>query len=221
MRTHKLKAVYSIKYTVKKTTWQAGGINELRFISDPAAKNPIIKNSGKLTEIRVAPGLPKDSRPKATTVQSYKMKSNSYSSNRNQNYNANTPSQSYHSAQTAPPAPIPTPSPAAAYGGVGGFKLPSQQQQQNNAPSGFKLPSQSGSSGNVASIGASLNNKFTGSAGGGSQSPMSSNTNVASSIANKRPPPPVPPAKKLPQCRALYVRFIFFYFLFFTYGDYL
>ncbi|KAI9090825.1 P-loop containing nucleoside triphosphate hydrolase protein [Phlyctochytrium arcticum] len=55
----------NIKYTVKKTTWQSGGAHDIRFVADPAGKVPLIKNSGKVTEVRVAPGLPKDSRPGA------------------------------------------------------------------------------------------------------------------------------------------------------------
>ncbi|KAJ3313801.1 Unconventional myosin-Ie, partial [Blyttiomyces sp. JEL0837] len=55
-------------YTVKKTTWQAGGTLEIKFVKDNAAKIPIIKNSAKTTEIRVAEGLPKNSKPKASTL---------------------------------------------------------------------------------------------------------------------------------------------------------
>ncbi|KAI8848913.1 P-loop containing nucleoside triphosphate hydrolase protein [Chytridium lagenaria] len=58
----------TIKYSVKKTTWQSGGTLELKFVSDPSCKVPAIKNSSKVTEIRVAPGLPRDSQPKASTL---------------------------------------------------------------------------------------------------------------------------------------------------------
>ncbi|KAJ3300326.1 Unconventional myosin-Ie [Borealophlyctis nickersoniae] len=57
--------VDNIKYTVKKTTWQSGGFQEIKYITDPAAKFPQLKVSGKVTEVRVAAGLPKDSRPNA------------------------------------------------------------------------------------------------------------------------------------------------------------
>ncbi|KAI9202468.1 P-loop containing nucleoside triphosphate hydrolase protein [Polychytrium aggregatum] len=67
-RPLKIDFVDSIKYSVKKTTWQAGGFQELKFIADSTAKQPLIKHSGKTTEIRVAPGMPKDSRPNASTL---------------------------------------------------------------------------------------------------------------------------------------------------------
>ncbi|KAJ3056601.1 Unconventional myosin-Ie [Rhizophlyctis rosea] len=60
-----LTFVDQIKYTVKKTTWQSGGHNEIKFVTDPAAKVPQLRPSGKSTEVRVATGLPKDSRPNA------------------------------------------------------------------------------------------------------------------------------------------------------------
>ncbi|KAJ3148444.1 Unconventional myosin-Ie [Geranomyces variabilis] len=59
----------SIKYSVKKTTWQSGGTQEIRFVTDASCKVPLIKNNGKATEVRVATGLPKDSRPGAVASQ--------------------------------------------------------------------------------------------------------------------------------------------------------
>ncbi|TPX68482.1 hypothetical protein SpCBS45565_g02989 [Spizellomyces sp. 'palustris'] len=66
----KLPIVFSdsIKYSVKKTTWQSGGQHEIHFVTDASVKAPLIRNSGKVTEVRVANGLPKDSRPNAGTV---------------------------------------------------------------------------------------------------------------------------------------------------------
>ncbi|KAJ3119118.1 Unconventional myosin-Ie [Phlyctochytrium bullatum] len=63
-----LITVLRIKYTVKKTTWQSGGTLELKFVPDPSCKVPAVKNASKVTEIRVAPGLPRDSQPKASTL---------------------------------------------------------------------------------------------------------------------------------------------------------
>ncbi|KAJ3371197.1 Unconventional myosin-Ie [Kappamyces sp. JEL0680] len=62
---HPLQITFSdrISYSVKKTRWQSGGQCELHFTSDPSIKTTAFKNSGKTTEIRVANGLPKDSRP--------------------------------------------------------------------------------------------------------------------------------------------------------------
>ncbi|KAJ3092694.1 Unconventional myosin-Ie [Quaeritorhiza haematococci] len=58
----------TIRYTVKKTTWQSGGTMELKFVTDPSCKFAAIKPSGKTIEIRIATGLPKDSRPSASTL---------------------------------------------------------------------------------------------------------------------------------------------------------
>ncbi|KAI8818072.1 amoeboid myosin I-like protein [Fimicolochytrium jonesii] len=62
-RTLPLTFTDTIKYTVKKTTWQSGGTQEIRFVSDPAHKVAFVKNNGKVTEVRINPGLPMDSRP--------------------------------------------------------------------------------------------------------------------------------------------------------------
>lgn len=55
-----------ISYTVKKTFWSRAGSQSMIFIPDPAAVKPIIKPGDK-AEIRIAPGLPPDSRPRALT----------------------------------------------------------------------------------------------------------------------------------------------------------
>ncbi|KAJ3156727.1 Unconventional myosin-Ie, partial [Irineochytrium annulatum] len=101
----------SIKYTVKKTTWQSGGTLEIKFIVDAACKIPTIKQAGKATEVRVAPGLPKDSQPKASTLmqrQPQKSSNTVKTSNPNQN--------SYRPPQQKQPSPVVSPastSPAA------------------------------------------------------------------------------------------------------------
>ena len=75
-----------INYTVKKTKWSGGGIYNLQFIEDPTivtniegtngipmAAKAIIKAKGKGAEIRMAPGLPADTKPvhKEPPAQSY------------------------------------------------------------------------------------------------------------------------------------------------------
>jgi myosin-1 len=52
-----------IEYSVKKTTWQAAGQYEIHFVQDGTKSSPEIVSSGKSATVRVAPGLPKDSRP--------------------------------------------------------------------------------------------------------------------------------------------------------------
>ncbi|KAJ3239347.1 Unconventional myosin-Ie [Chytriomyces hyalinus] len=166
----------SIKYSVKKTTWQSGGIFELKFISDGAVKMPTMKSSGKVTEVRVSPGLPKNSQPKASTVMQRQPASSTRGGGGPQksSYSSSGPASrpSYASQQSPPPPPVSS-SPAF---------------QHNNT--GFRLPSQSGGLGNRSPS---------------STSPASSSTNLAAAAAaKKKPPPPLPPAKKLPQCKALY-----------------
>ena len=59
--------MHSIQYSVKKTTWQSGGQFEIRFVSDSLVKFPEYNHSGKATTVKVAPGLPKNSQPQAST----------------------------------------------------------------------------------------------------------------------------------------------------------
>ncbi|KAJ3021050.1 Unconventional myosin-Ie [Thoreauomyces humboldtii] len=59
----------NVKYSVKKTTWQSGGLHDIRFVTDAACKVPLVRNNGKTTEIRVAEGLPMSSRPGAANSQ--------------------------------------------------------------------------------------------------------------------------------------------------------
>ncbi|KAJ1568981.1 Unconventional myosin-Ie [Cladochytrium tenue] len=169
-----LVTVLSIKYTVKKTTWQSGGVHELKFIADASCKTPVAKNSGKTTEIRVSPGLPRDSRPKASTV----MQRQTAPSSSSGRAKVGGPKTSPYGAASAAPAPqafhSPSSSPAAARATA----------SASAAASGFRLPSVAASSG-VSLAGS------TGSV-------------ASAAAAKKKPPPPVPPPKKLPQCRALY-----------------
>jgi myosin-1 len=61
--------IFSIQYSVKKTTWQSGGTCEIKFVADTAVKAAQYMNSGKVTTVRVAPGLPSSSRPNAAAHQ--------------------------------------------------------------------------------------------------------------------------------------------------------
>lgn len=61
-----------IKYNVKKTTWQSGGMHELRFSADSTVKFPTVKPpNGKVCEVRVPQGLPADSRPIERSVMGF------------------------------------------------------------------------------------------------------------------------------------------------------
>ncbi|KAJ3205417.1 Unconventional myosin-Ie [Entophlyctis luteolus] len=156
----------SIKYSVKKTTWQSGGIHEIKFICDNNVKTPAIKHSGKIAEIRVPGGLPKNSQPKPSTImqrQNQPTRSN-YSAGRS-NFSHQTQQASYggQSERSSQVSAGPT---------AGGFKLPSG----NNQGSLTKAPAFSPAAASAASAAA----------------------------GKKKPPPPIPPAKKLPQCKALY-----------------
>ncbi|KAJ1555688.1 hypothetical protein HK096_001859, partial [Nowakowskiella sp. JEL0078] len=74
-----------IKYSVKKTTWQSSGQGEIKFIVNEASPFPTIKNNGKVTEVSVKTGQPKESRPsiqKVTNkVQKQKASNTSYIKN--------------------------------------------------------------------------------------------------------------------------------------------
>ncbi|ORY53153.1 hypothetical protein BCR33DRAFT_711504 [Rhizoclosmatium globosum] len=170
----------NIKYTVKKTTWQSGGIHEMKFISDNNVKQPTVKHSGKVAEVRVANGLPKNSQPKPSTV----MQRQNVPSSRSAP--VSRPSYGQQQQYQAPaPAASGFQRPSQSGPASGGFKLPAPAAGPANG--GFKLPS-----GPTSGYGAS--------------SPPSnpSNNFAAAAAAKKKPPPPAPPAKKLPQCKALY-----------------
>ncbi|KAI9341028.1 P-loop containing nucleoside triphosphate hydrolase protein [Zopfochytrium polystomum] len=121
----------SIKYTVKKTTWQSGGTLELKFVSDPSAKTPIVKNSGKVTEIRVAPGLPKDSRPKASTMMQRQTQKSSSSKSYGQKSSTNN-SYSIPAANNGSSSPAGVRAAAAAMSAQSGFGSP----KANSSPLG-------------------------------------------------------------------------------------
>ncbi|KAJ3223556.1 Unconventional myosin-Ie [Clydaea vesicula] len=76
---------YSLKYSVKKTTFQSGGIHQIKFLTDQSVKFPLIK-PGKVTEIRVSPGLPKDSKPSAPKSNVGNSKSKNFGGHKQANY---------------------------------------------------------------------------------------------------------------------------------------
>ncbi|KAI8803169.1 P-loop containing nucleoside triphosphate hydrolase protein, partial [Cladochytrium replicatum] len=57
-----------IKYTVKKTTWQSGGVCEIHFVTDNTCRIPTVMSKGKISEVKVKTGEPKDSRPTLQSV---------------------------------------------------------------------------------------------------------------------------------------------------------
>ncbi|KAI8809341.1 myosin IF [Cladochytrium replicatum] len=58
----------NIKYTVKKTTWQSGGVFEIHFVTDNTCRIPTVMSKGKITEVKVKTGESKDSRPTLQSV---------------------------------------------------------------------------------------------------------------------------------------------------------
>lgn len=196
-------------YTVKKTRWQSGGSCELRFVSDPNAKAMAFKNSGKTTEIRIAPGLSKDSKPSTKTLfESSKPGKFAQSSKTrtSQNSNKHAPSQ-------------PAAAPAVAVAPVSNLQ---ELKLTNSSVSltAANLPNKSfGSSSNLSasksfgsSIGLNQKSYNTGlhaslsNLNGSATNLSASQQTLAAAAAVKKKPPP-PPAKKVPRCEALYVRF--------------
>lgn len=74
----KLRVIFSdiISYEVKKTRWQSGGINSLKFVPGPNSKIMTYKNAGKETTIFVPSGLPKSTRPQKKINRDQKKTSN-------------------------------------------------------------------------------------------------------------------------------------------------
>ncbi|TPX41023.1 hypothetical protein SeMB42_g05764, partial [Synchytrium endobioticum] len=171
-----------IKYSVKKTTFQGGGTQELTFLSDPSVKLPAVKSSGKGAQIRVAPGLPADSRPKqpASTQRSRAAPTSDLGGRGGRPYNKSD-STGTDSGSSLPAHIRPAHANAPTGGLYGGGIRPSGPN--SNTPNNISHT-------NVAQT-ASHNS--------------SSNSLTANAIAAQRkPPPPAPPAKKLPTVRALY-----------------
>ncbi|KAJ3220393.1 Unconventional myosin-Ie [Dinochytrium kinnereticum] len=174
-RPLKLQFSDTIKYTVKKTTWQSGGTLELKFIVDATCKVPTVKNSSKVTEVRVAPGLPRDSEPKASTLMQRGPAKASSSAPRYQQQNNNRQPSYQQNNNRSPPTSSPTAS-------------------QNLSPAGQRATAASAKTSNF-----SYQQEDRGSA----RTPAQAITSSPAAL-KKRAPPPIPPPKKLPQCKALY-----------------
>ncbi|KAH9270279.1 hypothetical protein BASA83_007618 [Batrachochytrium salamandrivorans] len=173
----------NIKYTVKKTTWQSGGIFELRFISDTSVKFPIAKHTGKVSEIRVGAGLPKDSRPSARTLfDSRKKQTGQIGDTRH--YNA-VPQQNH-----TPPI-------------MNQFRQPDSMLQRQQQPLSSAPPPLSGSQPTVNSSGKTYSGNTTPYSSSGALDSRGANISVVAA-AKKKPVPPPPPAKKIPRCTALF-----------------
>ncbi|XJO77043.1 hypothetical protein BDV3_001684 [Batrachochytrium dendrobatidis] len=173
----------TIKYTVKKTTWQSGGILELRFIVDNAVRLPVAKHSNKVTEIRVSPGLPKDSKPFPRTL---------FDNQKKQTKVTNHPTAQY------------VPSAANQYHSPNHIVSPPQQMQPQQHQVQQQMQSQQILNQSLqSSIGQRAANLSGNTTPYGSNNQLGSISAVAAA-AKKKPVPPPPPAKKVPRCTALY-----------------
>lgn len=183
----------SISYTVKKTTWQSGGTCELKFIVDDRVKFPTPKNNGKTTEIRVPPGLPRDSKPKQSTLfekKSVPVVSKSKVEPLRQAPTQPPPSFQQGSASSIPQAKVSAqPSSVATLGASFG--------SNQNVPKGpGSQNSMIHASGSQPTMLQSSNS---------SVNILKSNDSMLAVAAAKKKPPPPPAAKKIPRCKALYV----------------
>lgn len=220
--THKdLNIIISndINYTVKKTKWSSGGIYTLTFIEDPTIETNIqgtngvpkagkamIKPRAKGAEIRMAPGLPADTKPVH--------KEPPPSSN---NYRAAAPAQTQkkYTLDIKPSAPASIPShapmvstytpPSANHPAPPVSNVPQQhpasQTASNPIATAFLAKAQAQNMNN--------NNNNSSSVGGGNQfkaaaAKTTPPTNPAINQIKKRPPPTPPPKKKLPTVKAIY-----------------
>lgn len=217
---HPLTLIFSdqIKYTVKKTTFQSGGTLQISFIADASCKRPVIGKPGKITEIRVAPGLPKDSRlnPNASSML-HKQPSikNHLSLGRNRGAGgigtggrgssvAAAGADTSYSYASPPLSKFAAASlhdeVGTASGGGGAVGAAAVVIQKSN----YKNSSPYSSAGNLSTaVGANT-------AASRSTTNLSTvnavSNNSLSAAAKKKAPPPPPPVKKLPMCRALYVK---------------
>ncbi|KAI8999429.1 P-loop containing nucleoside triphosphate hydrolase protein [Gaertneriomyces semiglobifer] len=182
-RILQLKFQDSIRYTVKKTTWQSGGEHEIRFVTDPAQKVPLIKNNGKVTEVRVAEGLPKNSRP--GQARRAPVNSGVSASGRGA-----APSTGY-GANAGYPSHVPSAQPT---GGIASAFQNANRGYGGPQATTLAASAASGVGGGVSGARAMFEQ------GGAAQQPRVGPTGTTS--GKKRPPPP--PPKRLPQCRALY-----------------
>lgn len=222
-KTLNVKFQDMIPYTVKKTKWQSGGTFELRFIKDTTCKQAVVKNNGKSAEIRVAPGLPKDSRPTQKR----------YQENRGASSAPQKSQQSYQRPAMNPPvsrAPVaavaatsnrpPNPSPSSLVGSTASISiasraaalsspsLPGSNARLATAVPTSSIPAANFSSNNALSAASTANSSTAALGVKASTNNVTSSTgsimNLASVAAKKRAPPPPPGAKAKPKCKALY-----------------
>ncbi|TPX34504.1 hypothetical protein SmJEL517_g02861 [Synchytrium microbalum] len=203
-----------IKYSLKKTSFQGGGAQELTFITDAAAKNPVPKPSGKGAEIRVHPGLPADSRPTQQQISTSTRRTGGggggYKAPSNNKYNTNNNSSAGYSMPPRPSGGT-TSSAAPSRPTTSSSSVPSSRPNVGGGMYGGGAPPSGGMYGGGARPGSNSNipSSISHSNIAATATPYSSNNNLAASAnaagaAKKKAPPPVPPAKKLPTVKALY-----------------
>lgn len=183
-----------ISYTVKKTRWQSGGNCEINITSDPSLKASTFKNSGKVTEIRVPPGQPKDSQPNNKSLFEVSKGSRKVAPNQIAPTQKAVPSiinqvQAVSLQTLNNGHKITSSSTTGLSSHAAGSSLTKGPTYGSN--SGLKTQSMGNVSANISSSNTSLS---------------ASQQNLAAAAAAKKRPPP-PPAKKIARCEAIYVMF--------------
>lgn len=170
----------------------------MRFIQDSTVKFPVFKNSGKVTEIRVGSGLPKDSRPSSKTIFETRKASHTQKGARTQGSpKSSTPGR--YSQSSRPNQPVFNPPPPSGGNLYKAAASSSPNLRQENSGGSRSNLQGSNSHTSVASLAKAMQGQNI------SNSNLTSTGSLAAAAAKKRPPPPVPPAKKVPRCKALYV----------------
>jgi myosin-1 len=168
---------------VKKTQFQKAGKCEVRFTSDASAKRVEFKNKGSTTEIRVPPGLPRNSKANRKAMLETHP----------------APVQ----VATLPVRPIAS---LVASTMAQNNSRPNLSQSNSAASLVNQIKSNSGVMGETKLSATSLSSQRNVDSMTASMSNSQLNNASASSInslAGKRRPPP-PPAKKTPKCKAMY-----------------
>lgn len=146
------------------------------------------KNTGKITEIKIAPGLPKDSKPNSRIL-----------------FQSSKPSKTVH--KVVPSFSNPQPQSIAS------SKIASSLNDLRvSDSSGIGSSSNIGSSKPFGSSNAVTNLKMDAPKSNaslyGSITSLSESQQKIAAAASKRKPPP-PPTKNVPRCEALYVSYMF------------
>lgn len=187
---------------MKKTRWQGAGNCELRFSDDQSANPMSFKNNGKTTEIKVAPGLPKDSRP----------------NNKSLFENVRAPrglGQVSSPAKTIGKAQLQSSTVSKVNPPSNMANIVSQVQtvQLNSAstlPQSLSMQSKFQNYGSKSSLASTAdvslaNSKFGSGALGSANNLTKSQNNILAAAAAKKKPPPPPAKKNVPKCEALFV----------------